>query len=78
MIELYAKGTTDLSKNGIRIWPQDSTVTYQENGQWVIDFTVPAGSGYTEFDYGQLIKATVRSEERRVGKDCRYRWSPYH
>ena len=21
---------------------------------------------------------TPRSEERRVGKECRYRWSPYH
>ena len=20
----------------------------------------------------------TRSEERRVGKECRYRWSPYH
>lgn len=62
MIELYAKGTSDFSKNGIRIWPQDSTVTYQENGQWVIDFTVPAGSGYTDFEYGQLIKATVPTQ----------------
>src|SRR3712207_3163967 len=25
-----------------------------------------------------LIKAAVRSEERRVGKECRSRWSPYH
>ena len=26
-----------------------------------------------------LIKrATTRSEERRVGKECRSRWSPYH
>ena len=25
--------------------------------------------------YGGLIK---RSEERRVGKECRSRWSPYH
>ena len=25
---------------------------------------------------GQL--RTVRSEERRVGKECRSRWSPYH
>src|SRR5258708_18671973 len=24
------------------------------------------------------IEATVRSEERRVGKECRSRWSPYH
>ena len=22
--------------------------------------------------------AQVRSEERRVGKECRSRWSPYH
>ena len=24
------------------------------------------------------IKVNVRSEERRVGKECRSRWSPYH
>ena len=24
------------------------------------------------------IPATTRSEERRVGKECRSRWSPYH
>ena len=26
----------------------------------------------------QLMEAQVRSEERRVGKECRSRWSPYH
>src|SRR5256885_7941433 len=25
-----------------------------------------------------LVKVTMRSEERRVGKECRSRWSPYH
>ena len=25
-----------------------------------------------------FIKALTRSEERRVGKECRSRWSPYH
>ena len=25
-----------------------------------------------------LIAAEDRSEERRVGKECRSRWSPYH
>src|SRR3712207_9159029 len=25
-----------------------------------------------------LIMAVIRSEERRVGKECRSRWSPYH
>ena len=24
------------------------------------------------------VQATTRSEERRVGKECRSRWSPYH
>ena len=23
-------------------------------------------------------KTVIRSEERRVGKECRSRWSPYH
>ena len=25
-----------------------------------------------------LQKTNARSEERRVGKECRSRWSPYH
>ena len=24
------------------------------------------------------VKEAMRSEERRVGKECRSRWSPYH
>src|SRR2546430_17696913 len=27
---------------------------------------------------GHSLLATQRSEERRVGKECRSRWSPYH
>ena len=32
------------------------------------------------FQYGIAIdgSAIPRSEERRVGKECRSRWSPYH
>ena len=26
----------------------------------------------------KVIKTDYRSEERRVGKECRSRWSPYH
>ena len=29
-------------------------------------------------DIRQQIIDTTRSEERRVGKECRSRWSPYH
>src|SRR2546422_10808907 len=37
-------------------------------------------SGRTQMVTRQLITARVaeRSEERRVGKECRSRWSPYH
>ena len=30
------------------------------------------------FDRQHTIKIVARSEERRVGKECRSRWSPYH
>ena len=29
-------------------------------------------------DLWDNIKSNNRSEERRVGKECRSRWSPYH
>ena len=32
----------------------------------------------TFVDYSDSASGKVRSEERRVGKECRSRWSPYH
>ena len=32
----------------------------------------------TDESYGFIKVLTTRSEERRVGKECRSRWSPYH
>src|SRR2546430_16084875 len=37
---------------------------------------LPAGSVDAVFAAGYL--SHIRSEERRVGKECRSRWSPYH
>src|SRR5260221_8691818 len=28
--------------------------------------------------FGEPVAVVIRSEERRVGKECRSRWSPYH
>src|SRR3989338_11481286 len=40
------------------------------------------GSGLHDGDHFVRIKSVVdldtRSEERRVGKECRSRWAPYH
>ena len=44
----------------------------------------PAGETTTAAAAGETTTAaaaeetTTRSEERRVGKECRSRWSPYH
>src|SRR5215213_1351180 len=40
-----------------------------------------AGEGETgpvPQDQGEVTALGLRSEERRVGKECRSRWSPYH
>ena len=31
-----------------------------------------------DLDPGEVVVRVARSEERRVGKECRSRWSPYH
>src|SRR2546430_4616159 len=43
--------------------------------------TVRPESGFPPASLGVPVSCTVwpaRSEERRVGKECRSRWSPYH
>src|SRR2546427_10038111 len=42
----------------------------RQQGQQLAGFLIAEGCG------GGI--ALVRSEERRVGKECRSRWSPYH
>ena len=40
------------------------------------DCTDGSGAGFAHAASGNCT--TTRSEERRVGKECRSRWSPYH
>ena len=44
-------------------------------GPWQWRAAQAPGRGGVESD---LCLHTGRSEERRVGKECRSRWSPYH
>ena len=63
----------------------DATVGLLEAGGWraiktteleVEQGRLPAAELYLNMCQGSL--AAERSEERRVGKECRSRWSPYH
>ena len=44
------------------------------------DFKKIQSAGYVGADYEKkdIAEEDARSEERRVGKECRSRWSPYH
>ena len=39
---------------------------------------INAGEGVEKREPSYTVGGNVRSEERRVGKECRSRWSPYH
>ena len=40
--------------------------------------TVNTDNSMSDIETSTPAASTVRSEERRVGKECRSRWSPYH
>src|SRR5260370_41094533 len=48
-------------------------IVHRDGPEWV------AGVGNADVASGRdATDETLRSEERRVGKECRSRWSPYH
>ena len=65
----------------------DAKSGWQATGFWrlahiryvgeVLNYALPTGAVGGE-PYKHLILSRTRSEERRVGKECRSRWSPYH
>ena len=77
--------TSEGANNGI------SSCSYQWNGNWIPFLNSNSNSHKQKFNllngnYNIPIKCideaenngSGRSEERRVGKECRSRWSPYH
>ena len=44
----------------------------------IIAASLYAGTTFAQPAAVKKIIETGRSEERRVGKECRSRWSPYH
>ena len=86
-----AAGSTldKIAKNGIIVvGHRESSVpfSYYDNQQKVVGYSQDYSNAIVEAVKKKLNKPDLqvklipitRSEERRVGKECRSRWSPYH
>ena len=55
--------------------PQKNSGGRNNSGKMTVRYI---GGGNKQMYRNIDFKRTKRSEERRVGKECRSRWSPYH
>ena len=61
--------------------PQGSIPFIKIGGKEVLNLTYLENQGAAFSSFSGMrwfLIAVTRSEERRVGKECRSRWSPYH
>src|SRR5574341_1020375 len=58
---------------GACLWDADGKRYIDYVGSWG-----PAIVGHAHPEVVEAVQRAARSEERRVGKECRSRWSPYH
>src|SRR5688572_31531824 len=79
-------GIRDLTVTGVQtcalpIWPRLHTKRVASNGpsRGMRKRASSAPNAAAARDHSRLTtRPRTRSEERRVGKECRSRWSPYH
>src|SRR5256885_15880483 len=57
-----------------QVAPYDSISSLETNGA----ATTPGAAAAPRASAPRTTASRPRSEERRVGKECRSRWSPYH
>ena len=57
--------------------PADAVNQIRQNATQVLSI-LKSGDANTARHKAEAYAITTRSEERRVGKECRSRWSPYH
>src|SRR6266446_4973603 len=75
---------TPLSAEAYLLGPVYGAATVFLNKAKLVAFVVAVLAAvvlYVTLEYtrlGKALRAAARSEERRVGKECRSRWSPYH
>ena len=67
--------SADTVKQDEYIFISDNKGLEKENDQVIKFFSYACSHCYALDPFIEIFK---RSEERRVGKECRSRWSPYH
>src|SRR3712207_9085645 len=71
--KIRVRGATSIFGNSKPLWVVDGVI--QDN---IVDVGADALSSGDAITLISSAIAGLRSEERRVGKECRSRWSPYH
>ena len=64
----------DINRNPYEVTAEDM----ERDGYAMRSFMTTMQSWVIPADVNQCQFTDLRSEERRVGKECRSRWSPYH
>src|SRR3990167_11214779 len=63
----------------VREWAYKSDMLSSGNASTTVcSFRSPDATSTIMFASANIATSSFRSEERRVGKECRSRWSPYH
>ena len=55
-----------------------SGILYDTYVNYLQEVSLPTATSFWAFYGYATFLSAFRSEERRVGKECRSRWSPYH
>src|SRR5256885_11187902 len=84
---LQGDWSSDVCSSDLRIVAGDYSMVFVDGGQRVFESLVIVGTPKNPTPEIQSVMhgfqtnpywTVPRSEERRVGKECRSRWSPYH
>jgi len=67
---------TELMAGGLRA--MGTHVSTVDDARWLGRPRPLAGPAHVDVGLAGTVMRFLRSEERRVGKECRSRWSPYH
>ena len=72
--EIYGHGGCRLESQGANV----QALREKKQQQQYLKVYQQEMQAFTTYLQSLLPKNSSRSEERRVGKECRSRWSPYH